>query len=53
MTVLTDVEISRALNALSATAGELLGREDGRLIAEVRMQDGRWVVERKLRAVRP
>jgi nitrogen fixation protein FixH len=84
--VLTDVEISRALNALSttfrdqrpsrfdaaraqqivdgalahepkieaaatgATAGELRVREDGKLIAEVQVQDGQWVVERKLRA---
>jgi hypothetical protein len=84
--MLTDVEISRALNALSATlrdqrperfdparvqeivlgaiahepkievrtsgptSGQLVGREDGKLLAEVQLQDGRWTVERKVGA---
>jgi hypothetical protein len=84
--VLTDVEISRSLNALSTTlrdqrperfdasraeqivlgaiaqepkievratgptSGELLGREDGKLLAEVRLQEGQWTVVRKAKA---
>lgn len=82
----TDVEISRALNALSTTlrdqrpagfeaarveqivtgalggeeamvaeatgpaTGELHIREDGRLVAAIRLADGQWTVERKLHA---
>jgi hypothetical protein len=67
----TDVEISRALNALSMTFGEqrlesfdaaraqaivsgaLAGEhklDDGRLVATVELRDGRWSVERRLRA---
>lgn len=82
----TDVEISRALNALSMTfgeqrlesfdaaraqaivsaalagehklealatgaaSGELRIRGDGRLVATVELRDGRWAVERRLRA---
>jgi nitrogen fixation protein FixH len=82
----TDVEISRALNALSMTfgeqrlesfdaaraqaivsgalagehklearatgptSGELRIRDDGRLVATVELRDGRWSVERRLRA---
>jgi hypothetical protein len=84
--MLTDVEISRALNALSTTlrdqrlpsfdaaraeeivlgalanerkleviatgpsSGELLKRDDGRLVATVELRDGQWVVLRKLPA---
>ncbi|HEY4428572.1 MAG TPA: hypothetical protein VGN08_10245 [Solirubrobacteraceae bacterium] len=86
MSAPTDVEISRALNAVSTTlrdqrperfdasrveeialgalahepklevratgptSGELRTREDGRLVATVELEDGRWAVERKLRA---
>jgi hypothetical protein len=82
----TDVEISRALNALSMTlrdqrpehfdgtraeqivlgavahepklrvlatgadSGEVQIRDDGRVVATVCMQDGQWVVERRMRA---
>jgi nitrogen fixation protein FixH len=84
--MLSDVEISRALNALSSTlreqrpdtfdtgrveaivmgalahepkvevhatgplSGELRIRDDGRLLATVELRDGRWVVDRKIRA---
>lgn len=84
--MLTDVEISRSLNALSATlrdqrperfdparaeeivlgaiarepkievratgptSGQLLGREDGKLLAEVQLEEGRWTVIRRVRA---
>ncbi len=84
--MLTDVEISRALNALATTlrdqhpavfeparieqiavgavagepefearatgqtSGELRGREDGRLIAAIALDEGEWTVDRKLRA---
>jgi hypothetical protein len=84
--MLTDVEISRSLNALSTTlrdqrperfdprraqeivlgalahepkievrgtgptSGELVGREDGKPLAEVRLQEGRWEVVRKVKA---
>jgi len=86
VSVLTDVEISRALNALSTTlreqrpdgfdvaraqeivlgalahepklqahatgptSGELRKADDGRLVATVKREDSKWVVERKLRA---
>ncbi|MGN6373606.1 MAG: hypothetical protein ACTHM1_11575 [Solirubrobacteraceae bacterium] len=84
--MLTDVEISRSLNALSTTlrdqrperfdprraqeivlgaiahepkiqvratgptSGQILGSEDGKLLAEVRLQKGQWTVERKIDA---
>lgn len=84
--MLTDVEISRSLNALSATlrdqrpecfdaerakdivlgalahepkidvratsaaSGELVRSEDGKLLAQVVLQDGQWTVVRKIRA---
>ena len=84
--MLSDVEISRALNAVATTlreqrppafdasrveqivlgalagepklevrgggpaGGELRRREDGRLVATIALQDGRWTVDRKLRA---
>lgn len=84
--MLTDVEISRSLNALSATlrdqrperfdasraweivlgalahepkidvratsatSGELVRSDDGKLLAEVTRQDGQWTVVRKIRA---
>jgi hypothetical protein len=84
-----DVEVSRALNALSttlreqrpdrfdaaraqeivsgalagepklearatgATSGELRIRDDGRLLANVELRDGRWAVERRSRGGQP
>ncbi|HEX3511341.1 MAG TPA: hypothetical protein VHT27_09610 [Solirubrobacteraceae bacterium] len=84
--MLTDVEISRALNALSttlrdqrpasfdaaraeqimtgalagepklaarataATSGEVRGRDDERLVANVELREGAWTVERRVRA---
>ena len=39
----------RAL-ARSAAEGELLLREDGTLVAEIKLVEGSWTVERKLRA---
>jgi hypothetical protein len=84
--MLTDVEISRSLNALSATlrdqrperfdpvraeeivlgaiakepkievrttgptSGQLVGREDGKLLAEVQLEEGQWTVQRRIGA---